>query len=108
MSIKKTFLTAIISLFILSTTTAKNNDLPTTKKEPTTAEYEEMIEVLELKVDSLAAAKKNANTKEEKKAIKKELREVKREVKDIERRAGGGIYISVGALLVIIIILLLI
>ncbi|UZR99386.1 hypothetical protein [Chondrinema litorale] len=107
MYIKKVFTTAIITLFCLSASFA-SVDLPKNDVEKTAAEYEAIIDGLKIKVDSLAEAKKNANSVEERRAINKELREVKREVKEVKRRAGGGIYISVGALLVIIIILLLI
>lgn len=55
--------------------------------------------VLEIKAMNFAKM-----TKADKKEIRKELREINKEAKDV----GGGVYISAGAIIIILIILLII
>ena len=59
--------------------------------------------VLISRLDEIKAMDKSNLTSPEKKALRKEVREIKNELK----RNSGGIYISVGALLIVIILLIL-
>lgn len=59
---------------------------------------------IESRVNEIKAMDRTNMTKAERKALKKELKELKRE----SRALGGGIYLSVGAVIVIILVLILI
>ena len=59
--------------------------------------------VLISRLDEIKAMDKSSLTSPEKRALRKEVREIKSELK----RNSGGIYISVGALLIVIILLIL-
>jgi hypothetical protein len=70
-------------------------------EEQITARYEEMQQ----RVQEIKAMDKSSLTKMERKDIKKELKEMNQEARV---SGNGGIYLSVGAILLIILILILI
>ena len=74
----------------------------TTKPSETTAESAEAKALL-LRLDEIKAMDKDNLKASEKKELRKEVRSIKRELKDI----SGGVYISAGALIVILILLIL-
>ena len=61
------------------------------------------LQVLIDRVEEIKAMDKSLLTKSEKKELRNELRETKKEIKN----NGRGIYLSVGALLVVIVLLVL-
>ncbi len=61
------------------------------------------IERLQKRVEEIHAMDKSKMSRAEKKALKKEAREIRDEVKAL----SGGVYISIGALLIIILLILL-
>jgi hypothetical protein len=63
----------------------------------------EKVNVLVKRLNEIDAMDKSNLSASEKKALRKEVRAIKRDVKEL----GGGVYISVGVLLLIIIILIL-
>ncbi len=73
------------------------------KTELTDAQKERLAEI-EARVDEIKAMDFSAMSKEERKDVRMELKEMKEEAK----RAGGGVYISVGAIIIILLILILV
>jgi hypothetical protein len=64
---------------------------------------EQKLNRLTNRLEEIKAMDRNAMSKSERKALKREVREIKDEVKQI----SGGVYISIGAILVIILLLIL-
>lgn len=89
----------IVSLFSTAPFQAVGKEMPTERipvADPATqALVLRLQEIKELDISTL--------NKTEKRELKSEVREINKELK----RAGGGIYLSVGALLVVIILLIL-
>jgi hypothetical protein len=75
-------------------------------KEPTTLSLEDELRLEELnqRVLEIKAMSFAEMTKAEKKEIRSELREINKEAK----RVGGGVYISAGAIIILLIIILLV
>ncbi|MDN3687878.1 hypothetical protein [Cyclobacterium jeungdonense] len=71
-------------------------------KEPS-PEEKARLEQLDERVQEIKAMDFRAMDKEERKEIRNELRDINKEAKEI----GGGVYISVGALIVILILLVI-
>ena len=65
--------------------------------------YKAMIE----RVNEIKAMDKSSLTSSDRKALRKELRTIKKELKANDGGHNGGIYISVGGLLLIIILLII-
>ena len=78
------------------------------EKEPIVNMTEEQkasrLQEIKGKVNEIRDMDKSALTKTERRALKKELREMKKEARVI----SGGVYLSVGAIIVIILVLILI
>lgn len=72
--------------------------------EMTAAEKETRIKEIETRVKEIKAMDKSSLTREEKKALRTELRDMRKEAKAV----GGGVYLSVGAIIIIILVLILI
>ena len=79
--------------------------LVATKPNETTAESAEAAEAkaLLIRLDDIKAMDKTKLNASDKKNLRKEVRSIKRELKNI----SGGVYISAGALIVILILLIL-
>ena len=58
---------------------------------------------LQKRIEEIKAMDKSKMSRTERKALKKEVREIREEVKAV----SGGVYISIGALLVVILLLIL-
>ncbi len=77
------------------------------KKEPgkeLTAAEKVKLERLSNRVEEIRLMDKSQLSREEKKALRKELKEIKREVAFLER----GVYLSVGAIIIILLVILII
>ena len=100
-------LLAILALFasthLLIAAPAKDTDSKKNKTELTEAQRERLAEI-EARVDEIKGMDFSMMSKDEKKDIRMELREMKEEAK----REGGGVYISVGAIIIILLILILV
>ena len=72
------------------------------KTELTEAQKVRLAEI-EARVDEIKAMDFSTMSREEKKDVRMELKEMKEEAK----RAGGGVYISVGAIIIILLLLIL-
>ena len=68
-------------------------------------EVAERVKMLESRVHEINAMDLSSMTKAEKKEVKKELREIQKENKTMR---GSGIFLSVGAIIIILLILILI
>lgn len=85
---------------------ANNNtspDIPPHNQEELKYDDAEYVKVLTKKLENLKAVDVSGLTKAERKEKRKEVRELKKELK----AAGGGIYLSAGALIIIAILLIL-
>ena len=111
MNIKNYFLATFLAFLTFAGFTAfaeTDPDNDGTPKKMTEKEFKVALEALTERIDVLKEARKNAGTKEEKRAVKDEIAKVKKEAKELKSQANGyGIYISTGALLVIILLILL-
>ncbi|EOZ95941.1 hypothetical protein A33Q_2534 [Indibacter alkaliphilus LW1] len=78
----------------------------TTKKEKPELNEEQQLRLdeIENRVEEIKAMDFSDMSKEERKEMRDELREMKKEAKEI----GGGVYLSVGAIIIILLILILI
>lgn len=74
------------------------------KKEMTDAEIEARLLEIETRISEIKAMDRSSMTKSERKAMKKELKELRSQ----SRHIGGGVYLSVTAILVIILLLIII
>jgi hypothetical protein len=105
----KKFILCIMALFLSLTflpvqsfaaTTEKPSALVATKPVETTESAE--AKTLLLRLDEIKAMDMTKLKASEKKDLKKEVRSIRRELKDI----SGGVYISAGLLIVILIVLI--
>lgn len=75
------------------------------KDKPELSEIEKSrLAEIELRVEQIKAMDFSSMDKTERKEVRNELREMKKEAKDL----GGGIYLSVGAIIIILLVLILI
>lgn len=95
-------LTAIILLGL-----SVNTSVAASKKEkqPLTEQQSAQMRVIQQRVEEIRAMDKSNLTKEQRKELKKELRTMNGQARAI---TGGGIYLSAGAIIVIILVLILI
>jgi hypothetical protein len=70
---------------------------------PTTPATSAKMDALVIRLNEINTIDKSTLNSSEKKNLRKEVRSLKREVKNV----NGGVYISVGALLIIILILII-
>ena len=102
---KKLF--AIFALFLSTQLiiAAPMNDSKNKKGETELTEaQEERLSEIQVRVDEIKAMDFSTMSKDEKKDVRMELRDMKEEAK----RTGNGVYISVGAIIVILLILILV
>ncbi|MCE7056311.1 hypothetical protein LZF95_16635 [Algoriphagus sp. AGSA1] len=102
---KKLFviLAMMFSAQMLIAAPVKDENSKKDKTELTDAQKERLAEI-EARVDEIKAMDFSAMSNEERKDVRMELKEMKKEA----RRAGGGVYISVGAIIIILLILILV
>ncbi len=99
-----------IALFAVATTLGHQSSAaevtPMNKKQLqalSETEVAERLELLESRVQEINAMDLSSLTKAEKRDIKKELREIKKQNEFL----SGGVYLSVGAIIIIILLLIL-
>ena len=96
---------AFCSFFMTYSATAAGspaND-PISRNTSTPIDTAAQIRVLELRLNEIKEIDKSALSKSEKKELKSEVKEIKSEMKAL----SGGVYISVGALILILILLII-
>lgn len=75
---------------------------PTSTPVPSAADVEK-INVMVNRLHEIDAMDKSTMSSSEKKVLRKEVRVIKKEI----QRSGGGVYVSVGALILIILLLII-
>lgn len=104
----KTNLVALAFLFVLTTSTAGasivNDKPPKEKINNLTEEQKAKIESLKRRVVEIKAIDRSTLTKAERKDLRNELKEMNKEAKAIQ---GRGVYLSIGALIVILLLVIL-
>lgn len=101
----KKFIYALVLMFTLGIST--NTVLAADKKEPKTeltAEQKARYEKLVNRVEEIRNMDKSNLSREEKRALRKELKEMKEQARTLNQ----GVYLSVGAIIIIILVLILI
>jgi hypothetical protein len=100
----KLFYPMIIVALIVSNT-GFSNSLPSTNNNAASSPKEEArVEELKERLDEIASMDLKKMPRTQKRELKKEVRSIKKEMKAM---AAGGVYISVGALIIIILLLIL-
>ena len=94
--------TLFLSLFMPAQGQAAMAIVPTSMAATKTAESEE-ADALTARLDEIKAMDMSTMTSIEKKQLRKEVRAIKSDLRQI----GGGVYISVGALILIILLLVI-
>jgi hypothetical protein len=104
----KKFEVLIILVFIMiSTVSSKlhaSNDMTPDSIVYTSLEDKERANELTIRLEHIEAMDKASLTRSEKKVLRKEVRTINKELKSL---AGGGVYLSVGALLLVVILLII-
>lgn len=105
----KTPFLAFLFLFTLLTGSVQATDVngnmpPKEKKAELTEAQKERIEELTRRVEEIKGMNRSKMSKVERQDLRKELKDINKEAKAIR---GQGIYISLGALLVVILLLIL-
>lgn len=105
----KTKLIAVTLLFVLNAGTASASiiaDKPSKEKtNELTAEQKARIDALKRRVEEIKDLDRSKLSKAERKDIRQELKEMNKEAKAIQ---GKGVYLSVGAIIIIVLLLILI
>lgn len=99
---KFTMFLSIMFLFTAIAPVAMAKNPKNDKKELTVEEAARVAEI-EIRVAEIKAMDLSDLSNEERKDVKEELREMKKEAKNL----GGGVYISVGAIIIILLLIIL-
>jgi len=91
-------------IFMLGLSANTVSAATTKDKVEMTAEQKALVEKITNRVEEIKAMDKSDMSRAEKKELRKELKEMKQQA----RAAGGGVYLSVGAIIIIILLLILI
>ena|SRR5436309_1434922 len=105
---KKIFYSAITFLFVISITanaSSVNKDIKERVASMTEAQKEERIQQIKQRVEEIKAMDKSHLSKIERKDLRDEVKNMNKEVKAV--KGHGGIYISLGALIIILLLLVL-
>jgi hypothetical protein len=106
MKIKKLILTCLLIIFMISPGFSASNVNPDRKRIPTPTETAGAIRAQELlnRLEEIKAMDVESMTKAEKKELRKEVKSIKKEMRKIN---DGGVYISVGGIIIILLLLIL-
>ena len=91
-------------IFMLGLSVNTVSAATTKDKVEMTSEQKALVEKITNRVEEIKAMDKSNMSRAEKKELRKELKEMKQQA----RAAGGGVYLSVGAIIIIILLLILI
>ena len=98
---KKSIGQALVMFFIF---TMPFSSMAITRNNNPTAEQTEQAKTILLRLDEIKAMDKSTLNASEKRALRQEVRSSSRELKRVER---GGIYLSAGAVIIIVLLLVL-
>jgi hypothetical protein len=99
----KTVFTAACLFLMLNVGTAFASD-PAKKLQKDPNAFSEEVKAIIERVEEIKALDFGLLSKEERKELKMEMRELKKEANE---RAGGGVYISTGAIIIILLIIII-
>ncbi|MCH7402633.1 hypothetical protein ACFOUP_18145 [Belliella kenyensis] len=100
---KITYFLSVMFLFTAFAPTAMAKD--SKKNQPELSAEEQLrLEEINTRVDEIKAMDFADMSKAERKEVREELKEMKKEAKEL----GGGVYLSVGAIIIILLILILV
>lgn len=103
-TISKLRMIALLLTLACTTPTLANTITPVATEIRNTASEEAKTEVLLNRLNEIKEMDKSNLSRAERKALRKEVKEIKATMK----AAGGGVYLSVGAIIIIILLLILI
>jgi len=102
------FLSVLLSVSVSQSYAANGDDHKIPSKEQVAAmtddEKKARLEEINARVNEIKEMNKSSLSHSERKALKKELRDMNKEAKVV----SGGVYLSVGAIIIIILVLILI
>lgn len=101
MKLMKKLIPALLMLFVA--VPGFSNETPVANNNPST-EAAARVEVLTNRLEEIKAMDIESMTRKEKRVLRKEVRSIEREVKQINE---GGVYISVGGIIIILLLLIL-
>ena len=101
-SVQKTLLMIVLTIILPIQTYAMDSNT-VTENEPKTEEANYATKLIH-RLEEIKAMDRSDMTRTEKKALRKEVKSIKKEL----ATAGGGVYLSVGAIIIIILLLILI
>lgn len=96
---------ALIFALGISFNSVQAADKPAHAPTELTIAQSQQLEKIKARVEEIRNMDKSHLSREERRALRKELREMKKQARGI---AGGGIYLSVGAIIIIILVLIII
>lgn len=102
MKLLKKFIPVLIMLFIA--VPGFSNETTPAVKNTTPSEAAARAEVLTNRLEEIKAMDIKSMSRSEKKALRKEVRSIEKEMKQIN---DGGVYISVGGIIIILLLLIL-
>ncbi|MXV15508.1 hypothetical protein [Hufsiella ginkgonis] len=95
----------VLVAFLMMGFTTMAADVKDDKKAPELTEQQQVrIQEIKQRVEEIKSMDKSSLSREERKELKSELKAMKKEA----RAMGGGVYLSVGAIIIIILVLILI
>ncbi|NCO63250.1 MAG: hypothetical protein GW839_11390 [Flavobacteriales bacterium] len=100
---KKAFHLIVVLLLSLFTSTAMATGKNLVAKDKPNTEILAEIKTLLNRIDEIKAIDKSTLKSSERKELRKEVREIKKEIK----AKGGGLYLSAGAIIIILLVLLI-
>jgi acyl-CoA synthetase (NDP forming) len=84
--------------------TVMASESPFTNPTEKTEEIPDEVKLMVDRVDEIKEMDRSNLSREEKKELRKELREIK---KDLKKRRGSGLYISTGAIIIILLLIII-
>ncbi|MGZ0017063.1 hypothetical protein [Yeosuana sp. AK3] len=100
---KKALHLMVVLLLSLFTSTAMATEKKLVAKHTPNTEIPAEIKILLNRIDEIKAMDKSTLKSSERKELRKEVREIKKEIK----AKGGGLYLSAGAIIIILLVLLI-
>ncbi len=102
---KKLIRTLLIAVMVFTGTTSFANEVSKSAMPMTEAQKNVRLQEISKRVEFIREMDKSQLSRKDRKELRKEVKAMKAEAKTL---AGGGVYLSVGAILIVILVLILI
>ena len=102
MKIRNAFLLSLIAIALSASPAQASGEEGPAAGVPASTETPATASSLENRINEIRAMDRSTLSREDRKALRKELRDIKKEA----RRSGGGIYLSTGAIIIIVLVIL--